>query len=171
MSGYVRTERATDTARDQALPRAPSASRRGVARPAPDPPRPGGGAPGVALVAVLIAVAVGGLLSFSLVFLATLDTLGARAAAEAALAAGQRDGAVALATEAVLDAWAQGRPVPVGRLGPWPAAGIRATADVTAPTPDEARIDVRATVGRSTLRRRVALVRDGSGSVRVVGWE
>ncbi len=131
----------------------------------------GAGRRGLALVAVLAAVLVAGLLAFSLTFLSTLDALGARAAVTAAQSEAEAEGALAVAAEAVLDAWAAGDPTPSGTLGPWPASGVRGTAEVVALGPDEARIRASATVGRSVVRRSVALVRDGAGVVRAVGWE
>jgi len=131
----------------------------------------GAGRRGLALVAVLAAVLVAGLLAFSLTFLSTLDALGARAAVTADQAEAEAEGALATAAQVVLDAWDAGDPTPSGTLGPWPGSGLRGTAEVVALGPDEARIRASATVGRSVARRSVALVRGGVGVVRVVGWE
>jgi hypothetical protein len=120
---------------------------------------------------VLAAVLVVGLLAFSATFLSTLDALAARATVTAAQAEAEAEGALAVAAGAVLDAWDAGDPTPFGTLGPWPASGVRGTAEVVVLGPDEARIRASATVGRSVVRRSVALVKGASGVVRAVGWE
>ncbi len=119
------------------------------------PSFPRGREGGVALVLTLVVVLVLALLALTLAFTTTLDTLVARHAQEQAVAEGRADGALALAAAAV-PLLSPSTLRSGARLGPWPAAGIDAQAEVVADADGVVWVTARATVGRSEVVRVLA---------------
>jgi len=119
---------------------------------------------GAALVLVLAVALLLGLTALSVTFTVTLDSLAARNAQEAALAEGQAEGAVELGAKAVVGSTASTAPagssVPRQELGPWPDAGVSAAVGVVAEAGGAFRLETRAHIGTSTVRRVITV--DGS---------
>lgn len=120
---------------------------------------------GAALPLVLACVVVVGLAGLSLTFVATLDTLAAAHAQDAARAAGQADAGLALAAAGLTGA-SGGATSQLGTLGPWPSAGVDASVEVVFLQAGVVELTSSALVGRSRARRR--LVVDMAGGVPVV---
>ena len=126
---------------------------------------------GAALVLVLVVALLLGLAALSLTFTVTLDSLAARNAQEAALAEGQAEGALELAAKAVRGSTAATGPagplVPPQELGPWPDAGIPVVVEVVVDPEGAYRLETRARVGRSSVRRVVTLDDTAAGGIAV----
>lgn len=131
------------------------------------PSRPRGRERAVALVLTLVVVLVLALLALTLAFITTLDTLVARHAQEQAVAEGRADGALALAAAAV-PSLSPSTLRSGARLGPWPAAGIDAQADVVADAAGVVWVTARATVGHSEVVRVLAAEGLDAGAPRVL---
>ena len=120
---------------------------------------------------VLVVALLLGLAALSLTFTVTLDSLAARNAQEAALAEGQAEGALELGAKAVVGSTAgtapAGSSVLPQELGPWPDAGIPVVVDVVADAGGAYRLETRARIGRSTVRR-VVTVDDSAAGGTVV---
>jgi len=120
---------------------------------------------GVVLIAVLlVALALSALLLTSVLF-ASLDAASARNAQQRVVSEAAAEAGLQIGAAVVLEAWRLGQATPVGSLGPWPADGIAATARVSAPAPDRARIDAQAGGPGPGARRWVLLERVGTGAV------
>ncbi len=120
---------------------------------------------GFVLVAVLlVALALSALLLTSVLF-ATLDAASARNAQRLAVDEAAAEAALQIGAARVLAAWRRGAPTPQVALGPWPSNGIAATARVTSPAPDRARVDASAGAPGRAVRRWVVLRRVAGGAV------
>ena len=122
-------------------------------------------AAGLVLVAVLlVALALSGLMLTSVLF-ASLDAASARNAQLRAVDEAAAEAGMQVAAAVVLEAWKNGLPTPVGVLGPWPSDGIAATASVSVPAPDQARIEAVAGEHGRAVTRWVLLRRVGTSAV------
>lgn len=125
-------------------------------------------AQGIALVLVLVALSVTALLAIGLGLTAALDGLAARHVQAAARAEGQVEGALQMAAQQV----ASGLVARAGAtLGPWPAAGIRATVAVRSPEDGAWRLEGRALDGASAVVRVLVLRVGADGTLRLVSRE
>ena len=119
----------------------------------------------------LVVALLLGLAALSLTFTVTLDSLAARNAQEAALAEGQAEGALELAAEAVRGSTAAtgvaGPLVPPQDLGPWPDDGVPVEVEVVVDPEGAYRLETRARVGRSSVRRVVTLDDTAAGGIAV----
>lgn len=123
------------------------------------------GRAGAALVMVLaLALVLAAMVGMGALF-AAVDAASARNAQQRTIADGAAEGALEIAAAAVLRAWSVGGDVIGGVLGPWPAAGLRASATVTVLTPDRVRVDGRATFGGAVAERTVLLGRSSVGPI------
>ena len=118
----------------------------------------------VLVVVLLVALALSALLLTSVLF-ASLDAVSARNAQRLAVDEAAAEAGLQIGAAQVLAAWRRGAPTPQGKLGPWPSNGIAATARVTAPAPDRARVDARAGAPGRAVTRWVVLRRVASGAV------